>query len=218
MAEAPVTFIIIAITAVVSYVGLNNPDFFARWKHYPYREHHEGEYLRLLTSGFLHADLTHFAINMFVFWSFGSMVEELLSSASAGFAGIYWDPVMGHLVFAALYLLTIVLANVKTFLGRKDDRYYGAIGASGAVSGTLFCYVLFAPWSTLLLYFVIPMPAIVAAVGFLAYSQYAAKRANDNVDHAAHFWGAVAMPLMLLALAPGIGAHFSKALVEGWPF
>ena len=217
MLETPITYGIIALTVLISYFGFQRPSFFNRYKHHPVVEHEQYEYLRLLSSGFLHADYTHLGINMFVFYNFGTIVELILTGQYRGFEHLSWTGWTGHFIFLALYLSTVVLANLSTFYSKRTDSGYSAIGASGAVSGVLFCFVLFAPWSVLELYFFIPIWAILAAVMYLAYSQYASRRQRDNIDHAAHFWGAVAMPVLLVALKPHVATHFLDRLVNDFP-
>ena len=212
-----VTYAIIAVTVVVSYFCFQNRALFERLKHSPYAEHRGGELYRLLTSGFLHASWLHLGINMFVFYSFGRYAEAELSGY--GFFNTFsFGPTFGPLVFLVLYLATIVIANLGTYYSRADDPGYGAIGASGAVSGATFCFVMFLPWESIYLYGILPIPSIVAGVLFLLYSQYADKRGGDNVDHSAHFYGALAMPALLLALRPGLIAHFAGQLTQNAPF
>ena len=51
---------------------------------------------------------------------------------------------------------------------------YAAIGASGAVSAIVFIFILMYPWLKLSIMFILPMPAIVAGLGYIAYSWWAA--------------------------------------------
>ena len=37
----------------------------------PYQVIHRQEWYRVVTHGFVHADMTHLLVNMFTFWSFG---------------------------------------------------------------------------------------------------------------------------------------------------
>ena len=207
-----VTYSIIAVSCIASYLAFQDHALFEKLKHSPYREHHHGEWWRLLTSGFIHGGWLHLGINMFVFYSFGRFTEAALTGYMPQFASYSFEGITGHLVYLILYLLTIVIANLYTLIQHKDNPNYGAIGASGAVSGALFCFVLFLPWDQILLYGIIPIPAIVAAIAFLLYSQYAAKKGTDNIDHSAHFYGALAMPAMLLLLRPSLVAHFVGAV------
>ena len=212
-----VTYAIIAVTVVVSYLCFDNDQLRERLRHSPYAEHRGGGLYRLLTSGFVHADWVHLGINMFVFYSFGRFTEAELSGY--GFIRDYgFGPELGPVIFLALYLSTIVIANLGTYFSQRDNPGYAAVGASGAVSGATFCFVLFLPWESIYLYAVLPIPSIVAGVLFLIYSQYADKRGGDNIDHSAHFFGALAMPALLLLLRPGLVAHFLEQLTQNNPW
>jgi len=100
----------------------------------------------------------------------------------------------------------------------KDNPRFASVGASGGVSGMLFVFVIFYPWAMLGIMFVIPCPAIIAAVLYLVYSQYAAKRGGDNIDHVAHFYGAVFGFLFTILLKPDLFNLFLNNLVNDAPF
>lgn len=175
-----ITYIIIGITVLVSYLCFNNAELFRKLALIPYRTVKNNEWYRLITHGFVHADMTHLLVNMFTFWSFGTYIENgfgYLGFGTWGFLGLYF----GGMIFASIYDL------VK----HHNDPYYVSIGASGAVSAILFSYILFDPWSKILLFAIIPVPGIIFGVIYLAYCQYMAKRAGDNINHNAHFYGAV---------------------------
>jgi membrane associated rhomboid family serine protease len=164
----------------VSYLCFNNAELFRKLALIPYRTVKNNEWYRLITHGFVHADMTHLLVNMFTFWSFGTYIEKVfgyLGFGTWGFLGLYF----GGMIFASIYDL------VK----HHNDPYYVSIGASGAVSAILFSYILFDPWSKILLFAIIPVPGIIFGVVYLAYCQYMAKRAGDNINHNAHFYGAV---------------------------
>lgn len=175
-----ITYIIIGITVVVSYLCFNNQDLFRKLALIPYRTVKNNEWYRLVTHGFVHADMTHLLVNMFTFWSFGTYIESIfgyLGFGTWGYLGLYF----GGMVFASIY----------DVLKHYNDPYYVSIGASGAVSAILFSSILFDPWSKILLFAIIPIPGIIFGVLYLAYCQYMAKRSGDNINHNAHFYGAV---------------------------
>ncbi len=212
-----VTYASIAVTVVVSYLGFQYPALFDALKHDPYAERQRGEYHRLLTSGFLHGSWMHLGVNMFVLYFFGRYAEaEICGYGAVG--RFSFGSTAGPVVYLSLYLLTIVLANLGTLFKYGSAPGYSAIGASGAVSGATTLFAIFLPWEFIYLYGILPIPAIVAAVGFVVYSQYAAKNNQDNIDHSAHLYGALAMPLLYVALKPGLAAHFFDALINNLPF
>jgi membrane associated rhomboid family serine protease len=78
------------------------------------------------------------------------------------------------------------------------------LGASGFVSGIVFATICFYPFIRLSVLYIIPMPAWLFAVLYLWYSHWAAKKAQDNIGHDAHFWGALAGVGMVAILHPQV--------------
>ena len=71
-----ITYVIIGVTVVVSYICFGNHELFRKLAFIPYCTVHNREWYRLITHGFVHADMTHLLVNMFTFWSFGKYIEE----------------------------------------------------------------------------------------------------------------------------------------------
>lgn len=85
-----ITYIIIGITVLVSYLCFNNAELFRKLALIPYRTVKNNEWYRLITHGFVHADMTHLLVNMFTFWSFGTYIEKvfwLLGFRNLGISG-----------------------------------------------------------------------------------------------------------------------------------
>jgi membrane associated rhomboid family serine protease len=206
-----VTLVIIAVTALISWLALSNRDLFLKFMHYPYEEHRDKEYYRWVTSVFLHGSWMHLAINMFVLWSFGTFIEAVFVELFGNF--------MGKLNFAALYLLSGVFADIPTYIKHKNNQSFSSVGASGATSGIMFAFALLLPWEKIYLFGILPIPAIVAAVLYLVYSSYASRQeAGSKIDHEAHFWGAVFGFAFTVALKPQLFTAFIDKVVNGLPF
>jgi membrane associated rhomboid family serine protease len=205
-----ITAVLIILTCLISWQAFNNPDMQNKLLHYPYIEARNRDFYRWLTACFVHGSWVHLGINMYVFYQFGLAVEDR-------FLDLFGE-VMGRLNFLLLYLLTGVFANIPTFFRHRENQMFRSVGASGAVSGILFVFILFEPWARLGLFFVIPVRAILAAILFLVYSSYASKKSNDMIDHEAHFYGAVFGFLFTVALKPGLLAEFTAEIVNGWPY
>jgi len=177
------TYVIIAITVVVSIIAFNRTDIFDKLKFNAYLIHKNREWFRFLTYGLIHADYMHLFINMFVLYSFGGIVE------------IYFDHYFGSLsqiYFLLLYAGGIAFSTLYDFGTHKNDSYYNAVGASGAVSAIVFSSIILYPSGKIFLFLIpIGIPAPLFGVLYLAYSAYMAKKARDNIGHNAHFWGAV---------------------------
>lgn len=204
------TLIIVILTSLISYNCFQDRGRFASLLHSPYQEKKSNQYYRWLTSGFLHGSMGHLLINMYVLFMFGELIER-------NFLAIFGE-VMGRLNFLLLYLLTVIFANIPTFLLHKNNPNFSSVGASGGVSGLVFVFILFYPWEMLYLFFIIPCPAILAGILYLVYSSWAAKKGTDRIDHVAHFAGAVFGFLFTIILEPEIFTNFLIRLQTNVPF
>jgi membrane associated rhomboid family serine protease len=180
------TYILIAFTSIISIIAFNNEELFGKLQFNAYQVYHRKEWYRLISHGFLHAGWGHLIVNMFVLFFFGRTTEYYLGQLHA--AGIIKFP---QLIFMLFYLLGIVVSSLVSLVKNKDNVWYNSVGASGAVSAVMFFSIFFNPWEKLYLYAMIPIPGIVFGVLYLGYSQYMSKRGGDNVNHDAHFVGAV---------------------------
>lgn len=180
------TIVFIIITCIISVLAFNNDQTFSKLQFSPYLVYHRKQYYRLLSHGFVHADWMHLFFNMLVLYFFGTRVESIFNYYES--EGIIH---YGSIWFTFMYIAAIIFSSVTTLKKHKDNPYYNAVGASGAVSAVLFSSIFFDPWAILRINFFIPIPAIIFGVGYLIYSQYMSKRNADNINHDAHFVGAV---------------------------
>ena len=139
-------------TCVASWKCMDAPDK-ARLMLIPVRVVEHREWWRLLTHGVVHADWMHLAMNMFVLYEFGRTVQ-----ADLGFLGMAGLP--------GLYVCSLVAGSLPALMKHKHNPRYRSLGASGAVSAVLVAYIVLHPTHTLLLFFVIPIPATLAGVLF----------------------------------------------------
>lgn len=112
------------------------------------------------------------------------------------------------------YLVAIAVSGVPDFIKNKDNPYYAAIGASGAVSAALFSLLLFNPWGIVYVFFFIPLPFVVFALLYLYYSYYMSKKNYDNIGHMAHFTGAIFGMLVVALKYPESLLSFIYSLVH----
>jgi len=180
------TYLIIAFTALVSIQAFNKSEWFSKLQFNPYQVYHRKELYRLLTHGFLHANWTHLIINMLVLFFFGPYAEKQLASILPQ----SMQP-LHHLIFLFFYFASIVIASLITVFKQKDNAWYNAVGASGAVSAVVFFFIFFNPWEMLYFYGILPIPGIIMGILYLGYSHFMSKRGTDNINHDAHFVGAV---------------------------
>ena len=195
-----VTLIIIVITCAVSILALYNPDLLGKLKFNAYDAKHSNHWYRFFTYGFVHAGFMHLFINMLVLYSFGSIVEQ--------FFGFYF-PGKGSFNFILLYVGGLILSIIPAFGKHKNDVFYNAVGASGAVAAVLFSSIILHPAGKIFFFFIpIPIPSPIFGVFYVAYEYYMSKRANDNIGHDAHLWGAIFGVVFTIALKPGLAGMF----------
>ncbi len=183
-----VTIVIIAANVVISLKGFDDRSFFERYK-FNVGSIRRGEQIRMFSSGFLHADTTHLFMNMFTLYFFADTVVN-------GLSNIY---------FVIIYIASLIFGNLLSLYFHKDEYWYSAIGASGAVTGILYSAILLRPDMSLYMFFVpIPIPGYVFGIGYLLYSIYGMKNRIGNIGHDAHFGGAIGGYLITLILKPSL--------------
>ena len=196
-----ITYIIIGITVVVSFLCFSNRKLFEDFAFTPYLIIRKQQWYRFLTHGFVHGDTTHLLVNMFTFWSFGTYMEDIFVYLGFGTWG-----------FLLLYFGGMIVASIHDLITQKDNPHYSFIGASGAVSAILFSSILFEPWEMIMLFAVIPIPGILFGVLYLFYCQHMAKKGEDNINHNAHFYGAVYGFLLPILFDPSLVGFFFEQL------
>jgi len=189
MLENPnlVVILIIIANVLFSMKGFDDYHFFEKYK-FQIHKISIGEKIRMISAGFLHADWMHLGFNMYALYLFGGIVSSML----------------GIFSFLLIYFGSLLAGNLYTYFYHKDEPYYSAIGASGAVSGIVYASILLFPDMKLLLFFAIPMPGYVFGVGYLLYSIYGMKKQSGNIGHAAHLGGAIGGFAITLLLVPSL--------------
>jgi len=198
--ESPVTYALIAITCVVSWIAFNNRKLADRLILWPPAIDKHKQYDRLVTYGFIHADFMHLLFNMITLFFFGPQIERLM-----GQVGVW--------VYPLFYVSALVVSILPTYLKNQHNPNYLSLGASGAVSAILFAYILVRPWSIIGVFF-IPMPAILFAVLYVGYSIWMDRRGGDRINHSAHLAGAAYGVLFMLVMEPRVLGHFLRQLQQ----
>jgi membrane associated rhomboid family serine protease len=85
----------------------------------------DGEYWRLITSGFLHIEIFHVIMNLLALFWLGRMIE----------------PALGHARFVAIYLVSLLTGSLGVLILSWDSP---TLGASGAVYGLLGAAIVMA--------------------------------------------------------------------------
>lgn len=179
---------IIIVNVLISMKGFNEYAFLDKYK-FQVGKILGGEKIRMFTSGFLHVDWMHLGFNMYALYLFGGIVAGL----------------MGNISFLIIYLGSLLAGNMYSIYYHKNESYYSAVGASGAVSGILYAAILLYPDMTLMLFpLPIPIPAYIFGVGYLVYSIYGMKKQLGNIGHSAHLGGAIGGFVIALAMMPNL--------------
>jgi membrane associated rhomboid family serine protease len=150
---------------------------------YPPAIARQNQWYRFITSGFIHADFMHLAFNMYTFYIFGDRVE-------IAFGQLFGSN--GKIFYIILYLSSLVVCLLPTYLRHKENYYYRSLGASGAVSAVIFVGVFLDPTMGMII-FPLPfgIPAFIFGPVYLGISAYLARRGQGNINHSAHIWGAL---------------------------
>jgi membrane associated rhomboid family serine protease len=206
MYNLEINHIIIGFTCLVSIMALNNPYWTYKLKHWPYEEVKHGEYHRWLTSGFLHGDVMHLAFNMITLYFFGRIVEQWFT---------FIFPVGGKIIYLLFYLVAIVAASSSTFFKYRTSPNFASIGASGAVAAVLFASILMLPTNKIFLFFIpVGIPGFLFGILYLWFSAYEAKKGRDNIDHTAHYYGAIFGFLFPIIFEPRLFTLFLTQIQE----
>ena len=202
--EGYLTIGLVGLTSIISIFAFVNRNFFESWL-FKVGEISQGrQYWRLLTSGFLHVDFFHLLFNMYALFSFGVFTEEILND--------YYG-YSGPATFAVFYLAAIFFSDLPSLVMQRKNPHYSSAGASGAISA-LIAFVVMARPDTQIGFAAAPglgggtavegttvaIPGIAYLVIFLAVSVIFTFRKNSQINHLAHFAGAVFGLLVGLAV------------------
>jgi membrane associated rhomboid family serine protease len=198
------TYIIMGVTIVVSFMAFNNPEVMSKLILNPYRVNRDKEYYRFITSGFIHNDHMHLIFNMFSFYFFGTAVEMV-------FRGVFGKG-KGALYYILLYVLAIIISDLPSYLKQRNNPLYNSLGASGGVAAVVFGFILFLPLQEICIYFALCLPGVLFGSLYVAYSWYQGRNANDNINHDAHLYGAAFGFIFCLILYPPAFGQFLEQI------
>jgi membrane associated rhomboid family serine protease len=205
-----ITVLLIILTAGISIYGFSKPEFLHRWMFIPYKIKKKGQWDRFITSGFIHKDYIHLLFNMFTFYFFGGVVEQVLAYR--------FGPILGGVVFVLFYVLGIVISDIPTYLKNQDNSYYRALGASGGTSATVFASIIILPLSDICLFGIICLPGFILGGLFLIYSYFKGKNQDDAINHDAHLYGAIFGIMFILIISPSSAITFFDQIKNYRPF
>jgi len=204
-----ITYIIIFVTVLISIAAFSSNHIFDQFKFNAFMIQHNRQLWRFFTSAFIHVDVLHLAMNMYVLYIFGMAVEAYLQ--------LFYDySFKGWLFYILLYLGGGVLSCLYSFEKHKDDLWYNAVGASGAVSAVVFAFIAIRPDQHLQLIFLpgINIPAFLLGALYLLYSWWMAKNKKDHIGHDVHFFGALFGFLFMFIIQPKLFPQFIETIVQ----
>lgn len=181
--ELSITLIIIIVTTLVSLGGFSSHKVIDDLIFYPPAVSQQKQWWRFFTCGLIHADVGHLVLNMYALYIFGKSVEK-------EYIAIFGQ--YGNFVYLVMYISALVVCLLPTYKKHRDDYYYRSLGASGAVSAVVFCFIILFPLQKLgLIFFPVMIPGFIFGTLYLVFSSILGKRSKDNINHSAHIWGAL---------------------------
>lgn len=199
-----ISLAIVLLTVTVSVLAFNNRTLFSRLLFNPSKVKRNNEYHRFVSSGFIHADWMHLLVNMFVLYSFGPIVEQYYHSYFGADYSNY---------FLLLYIGGLVMSILPTYRKHLNNPSYNALGASGAVSGVVFTFILFQPLEKICLYGILCLPGVLFGAAYLFYCIYMDKKGGSRINHDAHLWGAIFGIVFTSLLQPSLLIDFFGKLI-----
>lgn len=185
----------------------------SKYLFHPYSIYKFNEHYRFLTHAFIHGDFLHLAFNSLALYSFGSALEDYY------FPQLFGEK-LGKLFYILLFTGGIYAASFTEYFRNRENPSYSSLGASGAISSVIFCYIMLSPLSKIALFF-FPVPGWLAGVLLLGISSYLIRRKKtssytDNISHESHFWGAIFGVAFILILKPMLLKYFFLQIISAF--
>lgn len=179
--------VLITLNCIISYKGFTNTLFMDGYKFEIDSILIRKDYIRLISSGFLHVSWIHLIFNMMSLYAFSGILEIQL----------------GWLYFLLLYLVSLIGGNLFALYIHKNHGDYSAVGASGAISGIIFaCIALYPGLGIGFFGLNFSIPSYIYGPLYILYTIYGIKSNRDNIGHEAHLGGALVGMLVALVLVP----------------
>jgi membrane associated rhomboid family serine protease len=201
-----ITLILILFIVLISAIAFKQKDIMTQLQFNAYQIIHRHQYYRMLTHAFIHANWEHLIVNMIVLYSFGTAVEHYFRQ--------YFGTI-GSYYYLVLFFGSVIFSSLLSLYKQRNNPYYNAIGASGAVSAVLFTAIFFDPWNNIYFFGIVPVAGILFGGLYLYYSYYMSTKKSDNIGHDAHFLGAVFGFFFPVILQPSLFLDFIKVLFGG---
>jgi membrane associated rhomboid family serine protease len=209
-----ITYTLLAVIVIFSLYCFNDKKAMNKYMFHPYSIYHYKEHYRFLTHAFIHGDLMHLAFNCLTLYSIGLSLEENI------FPYLFMDTEthepnikLGKILYLVLFTGGIYAASVTEYFRNKNNESYSSLGASGAISSVIFCWIILAPKGKLGFFFLPPMQGWLIGLILLVVSFYLIRRKKtssytDNISHESHFWGAIFGLVFILVVKPSAYKQF----------
>ncbi|MFK7756606.1 MAG: rhomboid family intramembrane serine protease [Flavobacteriales bacterium] len=182
-----ITILLLASNILFSYRGFKDRVLFDQYCFHVDKILIGKEYVRMLSSGFLHGSWTHLIFNMATLYFFSDGLESTY----------------GITVYLAIYFGSLIGGNLLALFVHKNHGDYTAVGASGAVTGLIFAAIALFPGMKLHPIFIpIGIPSWLFGIAYVLYSIYGIKSNRDNIGHEAHLGGGVVGVLIAVFFFP----------------
>jgi membrane associated rhomboid family serine protease len=189
---APATVLLLIANLVLSLLAFQNVRLTDRLIFDIVMIRRRHQYYRMVTSAFIHGDGFHLFMNMLGLYFLGPFLEIQI----------------GTLPFLGIYFASMLAGSAWTFMEHFRDGSYRALGASGAISGMMAAASLFGPLQMILVFFILPMPFILATALYIGWSVWASHtRVRDGIGHAAHLGGALMGIALVCLLYPQVARN-----------
>lgn len=201
-----ISLIIIIITTIVSIIAFYDRRLFDALKFNAAHIHSGNEQWRFISYALLHADWIHSFINMYVLYGFGPVIENHYRFIF-GTKGVFY--------FILLYVGGAALSVIPAYGRNKENPFYNAVGASGAISSVVFAIIIINPFASLSLIFLpISFPAVLFGMVYLVYSYIMARKGDGPIGHDTHFWGGIFGMAFTGALKPSLFISFANNIIQ----
>ena len=199
-----ILYSLIIPTIIISIIAFQKIEVMDKLKFNAVHIHTSKEWYRFLSYGTVHANYLHLGVNMYVFWSFGKYIL---------FDFHYIFGQLANLYFTLLYIPALALSVVPSYLKNRNNVFYNAVGASGAVSAIVYVSIILNPMAGLgLILIPIYLPAWIFGALYLIYTIIMSKRGNSTIGHSAHLWGAVYGLIFILLVKPSLYLNFFEMI------
>ncbi|MBA4146208.1 MAG: rhomboid family intramembrane serine protease, partial [Cytophaga sp.] len=105
-------------------------------------------------------------------------------------------------------------SDIPSYFKHRHHPAYNSLGASGGVAAIIFASIVFQPTQKICVYFIFCFPGFILGTAYVIWSYYKGRKANDNINHEAHLYGALFGILFCLVMIPSAILPFVEQLSQ----